>query len=131
MLRDALRQRLFDDYAQNANAARKTRDDYIAELEAGSPVEVDGYTWSRRLWEQAADFGFDLPRPAAESAGSCAGRPWQIVRLNVTVGPLALRRGEHPHGLNPFLGELFDPNLEWIRQCVTEPGRPRASDSAD
>ncbi len=52
-LMEHLRRRLAEDMALDLPAPRKTRQDYIAELDAGQGVNVDGYTWTRRFWESA------------------------------------------------------------------------------
>ncbi len=120
MLRSALRFRFAEDYALNDGAPRKSAEDYIAEIQSGKHVEVDGIAWSRRLWEQSAGLTLDLPDRGllADSYGHCDERPWKISHPKITTGPMSLSRGATPGGLNPDMGELFEPNFEWIRgQC--------------
>lgn len=125
MLRMSLRFRFAEDYALNGNAPPKTAEDYIAEIQAGALVEVDGMAWSRRLWEQSAELTLDLPDtgPPTESSGHCAGRAWRVLHPTITTGPMSLSHGAGRGGLNPDMRQLFDPNLDWLRsQC--DPNQP-------
>lgn len=122
MMRAALRFRFIEDYTLNDGAPRKTADDYIAEIQSGGLVEVDGVAWSPRLWAQSADVTLSLPDlgPTSESNGQCADRHWRILHPKITKGPMSLSRGSTPGGLNPDMQNLFAPNLDWIRrQCDT------------
>src|SRR5207244_4193776 len=59
-LLEILRRKLAADYAEEG-AARKTRDDYIHEMDAGTIVEVEGYPWSKSLWESALRTELTMP----------------------------------------------------------------------
>ncbi len=61
MLMDMLRRKLASDYMEFAGGEKKTRDDYVQELERGLLVEVEGYEWSRALWQSAATYAFTEP----------------------------------------------------------------------
>lgn len=52
MMTDMLRRKLAADYIEQVGE-RKTREAYIADLEAGRTVEVEGYPWTRDLWSSA------------------------------------------------------------------------------
>ncbi len=60
MLMDMLRRKLAADYMEFPGE-RKTRDDYVAELERGAAVEVEGYPWTKALFLSAAGFGSATP----------------------------------------------------------------------
>lgn len=110
----------------------RTRGDYVAQLEAGESVVVDGYVWSARLWHQSAELVFVEPRQ--ESAASKA-RPCRVVHLDEAAGPLCLRwsppsRHSETGQLNPDLTPFFQSNLDWIRQYATGQGRVHATASA-
>jgi alpha-beta hydrolase superfamily lysophospholipase len=64
MLMDMLRRKLAADYME-FGGDRKTRDDYVRELEAGRLVEVEGYQWSKGLWQSAASYAFTAPERLA------------------------------------------------------------------
>ncbi len=53
-LMDILRRKLAADYALG-EGARKTRDDYLAELRAGKRLDVDGFPWNVALWDSFRD----------------------------------------------------------------------------
>lgn len=61
MLMDMLRRKLASDYMEFSGGEKKTRDDYVQELERGLLVEVEGYEWSRALWQSAATYAFTEP----------------------------------------------------------------------
>jgi len=50
-LMEVLRRKLAADYALGTLGTRKTRDDYIAELQAGEHVEVEGFRWTKSFWD--------------------------------------------------------------------------------
>jgi hypothetical protein len=135
MLRETLRRRLATDLALDSKAKRKTREEYIAELEAGKLVEVEGFLWSRKLWHSARDITLSLPEgESAYAVGGTESRPVKVVHLDRTAGALVdpyglmvpVRRGRsQPRPLNPDLTEVFDANLKWIRQTVSGGGEER------
>lgn len=61
MLLDMLRRKLVADYAEFPDAPRRTRDEYAKELEADREVEVEGYPWTRGLWQSADAFPWIEP----------------------------------------------------------------------
>jgi hypothetical protein len=70
-LQAILRRSLINDMTTRPNAKRVTRAEIIAVLERGETVNVDGYPWSKRLWEDAAAHRFVIP--------ANDDRPWRIV----------------------------------------------------
>lgn len=60
MLMDMLRRKLAADYME-FGGERKTRDEYVRELEAGATIEVEGYPWTGGLWGSAKQYGFGEP----------------------------------------------------------------------
>ncbi len=64
MLMDMLRRKLAADYME-FGGQRKTREEYVRELEAGQLVEAEGYAWSKGLWQSAEAFVFAAPRRIA------------------------------------------------------------------
>ncbi|MEW6072543.1 MAG: hypothetical protein AB1726_08125 [Planctomycetota bacterium] len=127
MLHDTLRRRLATDMALAGPGPRRTREEYVAELLAGGTVEVEGFAWTRRLWEDAASHSLDLPAPEGRGAD---GRPWRSVRLERSAGPLAdpYGLGFAPRGgaalkpMNPDLTSLFAAELAWILAAAGEEG---------
>jgi len=77
-LRDILRRTIMTDLVVDPEAPRRSRDDYIAQLEAGESMNIDGYVWTRSLWLDAAEHRLHIP--AASDP-----RPWRA--LHVHAGP--------------------------------------------
>lgn len=71
MLWEVLRRNLAAELV-HAGGARRTREDYVAMLEAGQAVNVDGYFWTRSLWA-------DLPQHALRLPKSDETRPWLML----------------------------------------------------
>jgi pimeloyl-ACP methyl ester carboxylesterase len=121
LLMEGLRLRLLMDFTNNRGGPRKSRDDYIAELMAGRVVEVQGYLWSKRLWEEAEQFPLRLPCDGSQ-------RPWLHVRLErkpppdagpsvhapIPIAPFAI--GGDP--MDPRLKAPFEPSLAWLERSV-------------
>lgn len=109
----------------------RTRGDYVAQLEAGESVVIDGNVWSARLWHQSAELIFVEPR---DESTTRKARPSKVIHLDASAGPLCLRwnapsfRHLEAGQLNPDLTSFFQSNLVWIRQHLTENGRVRATD---
>jgi hypothetical protein len=119
VLRDALRRQLAIDLGDRGDVTRKTYAGYMEDLAAGRAIEVDGYRWSKALWQDAATI--TLPDLGSESK-----RPWTHVILNRSHTPLFSGFGPlHALDLNPFLkpvplnpnlDSLFSETLNWIEQ---------------
>ena len=77
-LMEVLRRRLASDFMEGVSGPPATREAYVAELEAGATVEVEGYPWTERLWRDAQDHA--LPMPAEDER-----RPW--LWLGLTRNP--------------------------------------------
>jgi len=92
---------------------RRSASDYIRKLEQGSHLEVDGYTWSVRVWQES--FGFALPSALAteESAAHAYSRPLRTVKLTREAAPLSKGGLVGFDDLKDF-SWLYAPNLEWI-----------------
>jgi hypothetical protein len=97
---------------------RKSTSDYIRALEQGSPLEVEGYRWSTRLWQDS--FGFSLPKAleSEESAALVYQRPVKITRLGREAAPLAKGGSVGYDDLKDFTW-LFVPHCDWIVDSVS------------
>jgi len=87
LLRDTLRHNLIAQRLSDPEAPPRARAQLIAALEAGERVNVDGYSWTRELWQDARRHPLRLP--AADEA-----RPWHVLHAApaasaVSVAPLA------------------------------------------
>ncbi|NOZ01886.1 MAG: hypothetical protein GXP54_08365 [Deltaproteobacteria bacterium] len=122
-LLEVLRRRLASDYAEGTGGPRKTREEYVADLESGATVTVEGYDWTPGFWEDAGRMELDLPEKDD-------ARPWKALYLNRK--PPKTMPAEHtaliklarppfwgnPPRAVPDTGDLFDVSLEFIRSLA-------------
>jgi len=99
---------------------RKTASDYIRRLEQGTPIEVEGYQWSARLWRDS--FEFDLPASMVGEGNATMvyKRPLKIVKLEKNAAPLA-KGGFVGYDEVKDFGWLFAPNLDWVTEALAIP----------
>lgn len=97
---------------------RKSASDYIRKLEQGSPLEVDGYTWSVRLWQESFDFALPEALASEESAAKTCTRPVRMVKLTRDAAPLSKGGLVGFDDLKDF-SWLYSPNREWIVAMAT------------
>ena len=107
--------------------ARKSAVDYIRELETTGRLEVEGYTWSDRLWRESNAFlTADVPSaagtshaPGAPSAYSDSRRPVRVVSLEGT--PASVLKGSALGSIvsvNLDLKDLYTENLAWLMAAL-------------
>ncbi|MCX5660267.1 MAG: alpha/beta hydrolase [Planctomycetota bacterium] len=123
LLMGLLRRRLASDMALGASKPGG-RDAYIALLESGKSIEVDGFEWSPALWRESAEYTLMLP----DAAESGRPRPHKTVAADVGVSRLyagerqgAPQRGKavaKRHPLNPDMSDFFAGNVAWIRESL-------------
>lgn len=122
MLYDQLRLKMSNNFSL-PSSEHKTRDQFIAELENGGIVEVEGHNWTPRLWSEAAEFVF--------SEISISGMPSEMSHRYMHVGeldplathtfggvgpnPLRVPGGAKPMRLvNPDLTLCFENTTGWL-----------------
>jgi pimeloyl-ACP methyl ester carboxylesterase len=98
---------------------RKSASDYIRKLEQGSPLEVDGYTWSVKLWQESFDFALPAALASEESAAKAYTRPVRMVKLTRDAAPLSKGGLVGFDDLKDF-GWLYAPNREWLVAMATK-----------
>jgi pimeloyl-ACP methyl ester carboxylesterase len=101
---------------------QKSAADYIRELEQGSPLEVDGYSWSRDLWRDSMRFTLPAALAGEESAALAYKRPVRIVKLTSDAAPLAKGGRVGYDDLKDFTW-LFAPNRDWIVAVASQSSR--------
>jgi hypothetical protein len=96
---------------------RKPIADYIRQLEADQPLEVDGYQWSGALWRESLRF--------EKAIADDTGRPVKLVKLD--TGAASKLKGSamgYAVSLNLDLSDLFADSFEWMANAVSiSPGR--------
>ncbi|WP_164016597.1 serine aminopeptidase domain-containing protein [Pyxidicoccus trucidator] len=113
-LMEVLRRKVAADNLEGTGGVVRSREDYVAQLEAGGFMEVEGFAWSRGLWRSAE--AYDLALPVRDDA-----RPWRVVHLDGRPAERFLAPGRSrsvrtprpffwttSNRLLPDLGELFD-----------------------
>jgi pimeloyl-ACP methyl ester carboxylesterase len=113
-LLEILRRKLAADYAEGGTS-RKTRDDYVREMNDGSVVEVEGYPWTRSLLESALRTKFVMPRDRPARAIWTDGRERE--------GHVSVRIQRPPFWLdsmvpNPDVRELVAASLTFLREAL-------------
>lgn len=74
-LLEILRRKVAADNLEGTGGQARSRDEYVAALEAGRTVEVEGLAWSRGLWRSAEGYALALPEKEEP-------RPWRVVHLD-------------------------------------------------
>ena len=92
----------------------KSAPDYLRQLEFEGSVEVEGYRWSHRLWNES----FKLQSPLGTEHGDAAkwafGRPVRSVALDLRAAPLVKGSSMAYVFLNPDLTSLFTDSFDWM-----------------
>jgi hypothetical protein len=100
--------------------ARKSAADYVRELAAAGRLEVEGYTWSDRLWRESNAFLTAAAPPETVSSDaqgnhSNSGRPVKVVSLEGTSA--SVLKGSAMGSIvsvNLDLTDLYTENLAWM-----------------
>ncbi|HTR35284.1 MAG TPA: alpha/beta hydrolase [Bryobacteraceae bacterium] len=120
-LRGALLHRVAVDHAFKYGDERKPVSDYIRQLETGHFLDVEGYPWTGRLWNDS----FQLELPAGmepENAGGSAWKkPVKHVKLDSQAAPLVKGSSVGYENINRDFTSLFADNFEWIARAVAVP----------
>ncbi len=127
-IREALLRRMSFDLVQAGAAEPKGAVDYLAQLNSGKPVSIEGYCISGRLWKDCTTL--QLTTNGGDRAAN--ERPRRIVKLKQTEVPLVAGSGLwqalNPRArmrhcpLNPDLSHFYTDNLKWIQETVTLKG---------
>lgn len=126
MLFEQLRLRLANDFVLKP-PKRMTREDYVAELENGNTVEVEGFLWTPKLWAEASEY---ILSETWDKEGNIKGntKPARIYELDTYsahmfggVGPNPLRRSggrRQMRLVNPDLTSMFSEVCSIIDEWV-------------
>lgn len=101
---------------------RKSTSDYIRELEQGSPLEVEGYRWPVRLWQDSFHFALPVGLASEECAAQAYHRPVKIVKLTRDAAPLSKGGLVGYDDLKDF-SWLYAPNRDWVVTVASQSGR--------
>jgi hypothetical protein len=101
---------------------QKSASDYIRELEQGSSLEVDGYSWSPALWRDSMRFTLPAALGSEESAARAYKRPVRIVKLTADAAPLVKGGRVGYDDLKDFT-RLFAPDRDWVAAVTAQSSR--------
>jgi hypothetical protein len=111
VLRAALLRRIAVDYAFRGE--RKPMTDYLRQLDTECALDIEGYRWSRRLWDVSLAFD-TLPTVPNEDACWAGGRPVRTVSLDKKAAPLVKGSSLGYVTVNPDLSRLYAGEFDWI-----------------
>lgn len=132
LLADALRHNLIEQRMADLGGPIRLREELVAALEAGEHVNVDGYAWTRALWQEARLHPLRLPLPDDL-------RPWRTLQTQGGTAP-ASDAGPAPGAevvdadtfwqsrtalLVPRSDGFFEASLRWLDEC--EPWHARTA----
>jgi alpha/beta superfamily hydrolase len=97
---------------------RKTAADYIRQLEQGSSIEVAGYEWSPRLWNDSFHFEMPSDMDTEDKATQRYERPVRIAALGADAAPLA-KKGIVGGGdeIKDFTW-LYSHHFNWVSEVL-------------
>ncbi|MBI5891270.1 MAG: alpha/beta hydrolase [Nitrosomonadales bacterium] len=126
MLYEQLKLKLSNNYSL-PSSEHKTRDQYIACLESGATLEVEGHNWTPGLWAEAAEFVFGISEPTTSTG---CERPRCVAELDALtahsfggVGPNPLRKpggGQPMRLVNPDLSASFNATSVWLEETLAK-----------
>ena len=98
---------------------RKPPSAFIQELERGSSVEVEGYQFSGKLWQNS--FLFDMPLAMRDEASARAEykKPVRIIKLSREAAPL-VKAGTVADDRAKDFTWLFLENWQWIATSIDD-----------
>ncbi|MAE29634.1 MAG: hypothetical protein CMJ87_11755 [Planctomycetes bacterium] len=118
-----LRRRLAEDMAMELPAPRKTRQDYIAELEEGQGLQVDGYIWTKRFWDSCLDLAAPRQVPGTSQLVHTTHTERDLQTMTTAEWKVQIPRPafwfEGPW-FRPELGSLFSASADWIMARTTD-----------
>lgn len=127
MLYEQLKIKMANNFILPANE-RKTRDQFIAELESGETVEVEGHNWTPNLWAESAKFVFgenDISDTAADAKRFRLVGELDALAAHTFggVGPNPLRSpggGPSMRLVNPDLTACFDATFGLLNSALAK-----------
>ncbi len=117
-LRATLLRRVSMDQAFKYGDERKSASSYLEKLENGGSLEVEGYQWTARLWQDS--FHFELPAGMLDERNSAVNseRPVRSVTLDKRAVPLIKGSSVGYEAIDKDFTALFNENFQWITDSV-------------
>jgi pimeloyl-ACP methyl ester carboxylesterase len=98
---------------------RKSASEYIRQLEQGAPLDVDGYRWQPKLWNDSFQFTLPAAFQSEATAAEASKRPVKLVKLTRDAAPLTKGGLVGYDDLKDF-NWLYAPSREWIAAVAVE-----------
>jgi Serine aminopeptidase, S33 len=98
---------------------RTSASEYLRQLERGSSIEVQGYQWSSRLWQDSVHFSMPVTIGKENSSDDTYCKPVKVVKLSKDAAPLV-----KPHLMYhevKDLSWLYSINFDWIASSLALP----------
>lgn len=127
-LRAILMRRVSVEQAFKYGADRKPVSQYIQQIE-DSHLEIEGYKWSRRLWQDSLHFDLPVGLDQESGAASASKRPIRTVKLDQRMAPLVKGSSVAYDAVNKDFSELYADNFGWIVKnlAISEKGNRELS----
>ena len=93
---------------------------YLAQIENGETLEVNGYPWSSAFWRSSFECTLPAPLASAEQAAAAYQRPVRTVTLGRESSPLVGGGARGFEEARDFTA-LYAANYEWMRNAVGAP----------
>jgi pimeloyl-ACP methyl ester carboxylesterase len=104
---------------------RKSAVEYIRDLEQGNSIEVHGYEWSSRLWQESSNFHLPAGLTEQMSLFSSGERPIKIVTFGKDAKSMVMPYRRYEEGQD--LTGLYSSTFDWITDAVArKTGEPHA-----
>ncbi len=122
---ELLRKLMMVEMTARPEAARRTREEYVAQIEAGEALNVDGYFWTRKLWDDSS--GHSLYRSTTDDrrprhAIDVKTPPQSAPQLAPDQSPPTVVRADRPWDasgmITPDNTALFEASLHWLSRAV-------------
>jgi len=119
-LLEVLRRKIITNLTEKITGQRKNRSEYVAEMKSGGTIDVEGFLWTQRLWEESEKLLLSVPSQKE-------ARPWQAIYLK-SAGKKAKNDAHYqyiPLPTAPFwisgsvilpdLTDLFQQSIDFIK----------------
>ncbi len=104
-----------------AAADRKPATSYIEQLEQQGFLEVDGYRWTLRLWQESFEVALPSALLSADENSFAYGRPVRNVKLGRGAAPFVRGGAVGFHESKDF-AQLFASHFEWVSSVSVKAG---------
>jgi len=95
---------------------RRSASEYIRQLEQGSPIEVQGYQWSSRLWRDSFHFDMPINMEGEPSSYGLSEKPVKIIKFGKDSTSLVMPYSRFDEVRD--LTWLYSDSFEWVASVL-------------